>query len=87
MGVCLHQHPVLPPALPPARVEDGDVLQRTLRLVLEVVATEVRWLPVHWVQHVEPPKRRTDDRTPTNISQKWAKIAISMMECGDRCRS
>jgi hypothetical protein len=46
--------PILPPALPPAGAEGGDVLGRTLRLVLEVVATEVRQLLVHWAQHMEP---------------------------------
>jgi hypothetical protein len=29
--------------------------------------------------------RCTDGRTPMNISQKWAKIATSVMECGDMC--
>jgi hypothetical protein len=28
---------------------------------------------------------RTDIYTPTNISQKWAKITISVMECSDKC--
>jgi hypothetical protein len=25
--------------------------------MLEVVPVEVRWLPVHWAQHVEPPEQ------------------------------
>jgi hypothetical protein len=28
---------------------------------------------------------RTDGRTPTNISQKWTKMATSVMELGERC--
>jgi hypothetical protein len=53
MGVCLHQHPIIPPTLPPARAEGSDVLGRTLGLVLEIVAAEARRLFVHWAQHVE----------------------------------
>jgi hypothetical protein len=30
---------------------------------------------------------RTDGRTPTNISQRWMKIATSVMELGERCCS
>jgi hypothetical protein len=57
MSVYLHQDPILPPTLPPAEAEGGDVLGRTLRPVLEVVAAEARWLLVHWVQQVEPPEQ------------------------------
>jgi hypothetical protein len=56
VGIYLHQHLVLPPALPPVGAEGGEVLQRTLHPVLEVVATEVRGWPIHSAQHVEPPK-------------------------------
>jgi hypothetical protein len=28
---------------------------------------------------------RTDGRTPTNILQKWMKMATSVMELGERC--
>jgi hypothetical protein len=47
MGVCLHQHPILPLALPPIRAEGGDVLGRTLHPMLRVVAIEARRLLVH----------------------------------------
>jgi hypothetical protein len=57
VGVCLHQHPILPPAFPPIGAEGGDVLGRTLHPVLEVVAAEARRLLVHWAQHVEPPEQ------------------------------
>jgi hypothetical protein len=30
---------------------------------------------------------RTDGHTPTNILQKWTKIATSVMELGERCCS
>jgi hypothetical protein len=53
MGACLHQHLILPPALPPTGAEGGDVLGRTLHPVLEVVAAEARRLLVHWAQHME----------------------------------
>jgi hypothetical protein len=84
MGIYLQQHPVLPPALPPAGAEGGEVLRRTLRSVLKVVATKARWLPVHWVQHMEPSEQAHRRSHPMNISQKWVKIATSVMECGDR---
>jgi hypothetical protein len=57
MGVCLHQHPILPPTLPPVGAEGSDVLGSTLGLVLEVVAAEARRLLVHWLQHVEAPEQ------------------------------
>jgi hypothetical protein len=51
-----HELQLIPPTLPPTGAEGGDVLGRTLRPVLEVVATEARRLLVHWAQHVETPK-------------------------------
>jgi hypothetical protein len=53
VGVYFHQHPILPPTLPLAGAEGGDVFGRTLGPMLEVGATEARRLLVHWAQHVE----------------------------------
>jgi hypothetical protein len=53
MGICLHQHPIHPLVLPPARDEGGDIFGRTLGPVLDVVAAEARQLLVHWAQHIE----------------------------------
>jgi hypothetical protein len=43
MSICLHDHPVLPPAVPLARAEGGDVHRWTLGLMLEVVAAQGGW--------------------------------------------
>jgi hypothetical protein len=39
--------------LPLAGSEGGDVPGGTLGLVLEVVATDARWVPAHGTQHGE----------------------------------
>jgi hypothetical protein len=42
----------------------------------------------HWLAAFNTMKRRnscTDGRTPTNISQRWTKMATSALELGERC--
>jgi hypothetical protein len=87
VDVRLHQCTVLSPAVPPAWREGHNVLGGALGLVLEVVAAYEGRVPL--VAFITKKRRNKciDDCTPTNISQRWTKIATSVMECSDRCYS
>jgi hypothetical protein len=53
MGISLHQHPILPPAISLDGAEGRDVPRGTLGPVLEVVTIDARWVLAHGMQHVE----------------------------------
>jgi hypothetical protein len=57
MGVCLHDHPILLPAILLAEAKGGYAHRWTLGLVLEVVAAKGDWVPLGRVQHVEAPEQ------------------------------
>jgi hypothetical protein len=84
MGVSLHNHPIIPLAVPLAGGEGGDIHSWTLAPVLEVVGTVRDALLPEERNTWKGQNRRTDNRTPTYISQRWTKIATSVKECGDR---
>jgi hypothetical protein len=57
MDLCLHNHPIIPPAVPLAGAESGDVHSQTLGPVLEVVAAKGgRYFPGR-AQYVEEPEQ------------------------------
>jgi hypothetical protein len=87
MGIHLQQCPVVSPALLPAWGDRHDVPGEALHPALEVVAANERRVLALSLHYEEAPKQPHRCRTPTNISQKWMRIATSMMELGERCCS
>jgi hypothetical protein len=77
MDIHLHQRSIIPLALPLAWGNMRNVPGMALCLALEVVATTFITK--------KRQNNRTDCCTPMNISQKWTKMATSMMELGERC--
>jgi hypothetical protein len=56
MDLPLHHHPVLPPTVPLARGDGGNVLCRALDPVLDVVAIDAPCMTTDRAQHVIEPK-------------------------------
>jgi hypothetical protein len=57
MDFCLHNHPIISPAVPLVGAESGDVHSYTLGPVLEVVATEREHSFPERMHHVEEPEQ------------------------------
>jgi hypothetical protein len=53
MNDSLHDHPIIPPAVPLIGAEGGDVRSHGLGPVLEVVCDEVGCAPPRGSQHVD----------------------------------
>jgi hypothetical protein len=84
MDFCLYNHPVIPPAVPLARAESGDVHSWTLGHVLEVVAAKGDICFLKERNTWKSQNRHTDGHTPTYILQRWTRIATSVIECSNR---
>jgi hypothetical protein len=84
MDFFLHNHPIIPPVVPLARDESGDVHSWTLGPMLEVVAADGGCSFLEERDTWKSYNRRTDGHTPMYISQRWMKIATNVMKCGDK---
>jgi hypothetical protein len=85
VGLDVGDHPVATPVFPPRAAEGGYVGYGRIRPCLKVVGTKmVPSLPI-LDQHEEVAEEGSTGATPTNISQRWTKMAAWRMEWGVRC--
>jgi hypothetical protein len=70
MDLSLHNHPVIPLAAPLARAEGGDVPNRTLGSVLDVVAADGPRASPGVAQHVEEPEQ----------AHRWPHVHVHVAE-------
>jgi hypothetical protein len=85
VGLDASNHPIIAPVFPPRAVEGGDVGYSRIRPRLKVVGTKmVLGLP-RLDQHEEVAEQGSTGATPTDISQRWTKMAAWRMEWGVRC--
>jgi hypothetical protein len=75
VGLGADDHPVAAPVFPPRAAEGGDVGADRIRLCLEVVGAEVVLSLPRLHQHEEMVEEGGAGATPTNISQRWMKMA------------
>jgi hypothetical protein len=84
VGLGAGNHPVAAPIFPPRAVEGGDVDDGWIWPRLEVVGTNVVPSLPGLDQHEEVAEERSAGATPTNISQRWTKMATWRTEWGVR---